>query len=205
MTRDASHSTSDVVTVFARQGIAISTIARALALPPSRVKGMCERAKARDELQMLPPATPEDRKGALLAEVTNLRMQLDDALARERDLRDDHSDQFEMFYGVGGLTRSEAMVVSALVHHPMCTKSSLLFSMYGDGEHPEPKIVDVFVCKVRAKLKSLDVTIETLWGIGYSMPRAGADKLRALAAADHAAHGWIDAPALVPTHAEMVA
>ncbi len=36
-------------------------------------------------------------------------------------------------------------------------------------EAPEIKIVDVFVCKVRAKIKGLGLSIATVWGEGYRM------------------------------------
>lgn len=37
------------------------------------------------------------------------------------------------------------------------------------GEEQEIKIVDVFVCKLRKKLKGLGVSIETVWGRGYRL------------------------------------
>lgn len=37
------------------------------------------------------------------------------------------------------------------------------------GEEPEIKIVDVFVCKVRAKMKGMPLGIETVWGRGYRL------------------------------------
>ncbi len=73
MTRNGLHQTEDVVTVFARQGISIATIARAMALPADRVAGMCQRAHESDDLQMMPPETSDDPRHALLVEVTNLR------------------------------------------------------------------------------------------------------------------------------------
>lgn len=50
-------------------------------------------------------------------------------------------------------------------------KEQLLRSVYFDRPHdiPEYKIVDVYICKIRAKLKaaSIPVTINTKWGVGY--------------------------------------
>lgn len=37
------------------------------------------------------------------------------------------------------------------------------------GEESELKIVDVFVCKLRAKLKGMPIAIETAWGRGYRL------------------------------------
>lgn len=37
------------------------------------------------------------------------------------------------------------------------------------GEEPEIKIIDVFVCKVRAKIKGMPIGIDTVWGRGYRL------------------------------------
>jgi len=52
------------------------------------------------------------------------------------------------------------------------TKEMFLNHLYGGMDEPEPKIIDVFVCKLRKKL--LKVTggenyIETVWGRGYTL------------------------------------
>ncbi|WP_424989637.1 winged helix-turn-helix transcriptional regulator [Fluviibacterium sp. S390] len=65
------------------------------------------------------------------------------------------------------------------------TKEMFLDRLYGGIDEPEVKIIDVFVCKIRRKLKQLtggDPMIQTVWGRGYvlrdpvvdidAMPRA---------------------------------
>ena len=49
------------------------------------------------------------------------------------------------------------------------TKEALLNHLYGGMDEPEPKIVDVFVCKLRKKLAHAGVRelIGTAWGRGY--------------------------------------
>jgi two-component system cell cycle response regulator CtrA len=42
--------------------------------------------------------------------------------------------------------------------------------LYGGVNEPKPKIIDVFVCKLRKKLAAAaggDNCIETIWGCGY--------------------------------------
>lgn len=54
----------------------------------------------------------------------------------------------------------------------VATKESLLEWMYqfaGDGDEPEIKIIDVFVCKMRKKLEPIGIRIDTLWGRGYAL------------------------------------
>ena len=50
------------------------------------------------------------------------------------------------------------------------TKEMFLNHLYGGMDEPEPKIIDVFVCKLRKKLTTAsrgDNYIETVWGRGY--------------------------------------
>ena len=52
------------------------------------------------------------------------------------------------------------------------TKETVLNHFYGGMDEPEPKIIDVYICKIRKKLS--DATgglnfIETLWGRGYRL------------------------------------
>lgn len=70
------------------------------------------------------------------------------------------------------LTSSEARLFAHLTSRDMCTTSSIMLALYSGriDVEPEPKIVDVFVCKIRKKLKPFGVIIETIWGQGYSLP-----------------------------------
>ena len=50
------------------------------------------------------------------------------------------------------------------------SKDTLLNQLYGGVDEPEPKIIDVFVCKLRKKLAAATGGgryIRTVWGIGY--------------------------------------
>jgi two-component system, cell cycle response regulator CtrA len=48
------------------------------------------------------------------------------------------------------------------------TKDAFLTHLYGGMDEPEAKIVDVFICKLRKKLKAVNShPIETIWGRGY--------------------------------------
>lgn len=69
------------------------------------------------------------------------------------------------------LTASEARVFAHLASRDVCRKEGILAALYADriDEAPEPKIVDVFVCKLRKKVKPFGVEIETVWGQGYRL------------------------------------
>jgi DNA-binding response OmpR family regulator len=72
------------------------------------------------------------------------------------------------------LTVLEARLLSALVHANKqgMTTEGLLSAVYYDRPPkgwPELKIINVFVCKIRNKLRKLNcgIQIETIWGQGY--------------------------------------
>ncbi len=71
------------------------------------------------------------------------------------------------------LTRKEFAILQLLTlrKEMVLTKKAILSHLYGGIDAPEPKIVDVFICKIRSKLAkagALDV-IGTVWGRGYTV------------------------------------
>lgn len=69
------------------------------------------------------------------------------------------------------LTSAEARVFAHLMTRDMATKESIMAALYSDraDDHVEPKIVDVFVCKMRKKLRPYQIQIETVFGQGYAL------------------------------------
>lgn len=68
------------------------------------------------------------------------------------------------------LTGSEAAVFACLAARKMATKVMIHHALYsGKLEFAEPKIVDVFICKMRRKLKPFGIVIDTYWGEGYGL------------------------------------
>lgn len=72
------------------------------------------------------------------------------------------------------LTGYEALLLQRLaeVFPRVLTKEAALEWMYqfaSDGEEPEIKIIDVYICKARKKLTPIGVRIDTLWGKGYAL------------------------------------
>lgn len=69
------------------------------------------------------------------------------------------------------LTSSEARVFAHLTTRDHATKQSIMLAMYSDriDVEPEIKIVDVFICKMRRKLKPFGIEIATIWGQGYAL------------------------------------
>lgn len=69
------------------------------------------------------------------------------------------------------LTPAEARVFAHLTTREMGTKTSIMAALYSDkpDDYVDPKIVDVFVCKMRKKLRAFKVDIATVWGQGYAL------------------------------------
>ena len=71
------------------------------------------------------------------------------------------------------LTGKEYAIVELLALNmgKVMSKYALLDHMYGVLEEPNPKILDVFICKIRKKIESLCkdefIFIQTVWGQGY--------------------------------------
>lgn len=82
-----------------------------------------------------------------------------------------------------GLTELEARIVGLLVKKGSATREQIFHVLYGlrnEIDVPEMKIVDVFVCKGRQKLKRFGIEIKTVWGQGYAMDEDSRAKCREL-------------------------
>ena len=79
------------------------------------------------------------------------------------------------------LTGSERAVFGVLLSRPMATKEAIMAALYySQGrDEAEIKIVDVFVCKIRKKLRPFGVGIKTVWGLGYELDASVREKLKA--------------------------
>jgi DNA-binding response OmpR family regulator len=70
------------------------------------------------------------------------------------------------------LTQQEQRVMGVLVNREFASKDAIMAALYRNlgRDEAEPKIVDVFVCKIRKKLKPFGIDIRTVWGTGYCLP-----------------------------------
>ena len=68
------------------------------------------------------------------------------------------------------LTAKEFRIIEFLASRKgaVLSKDAFLNHLYGGIDEPEPKIIDVFMCKLRRKLAGASgVVIDTIWGQGY--------------------------------------
>lgn len=79
------------------------------------------------------------------------------------------------------LTGKEAVIMGVLVSRTMATKDAFMAALYREfaKDEAEPKIVDVFICKARKKLRPFGIVIETVWGQGYRLADGQREQLKA--------------------------
>lgn len=75
------------------------------------------------------------------------------------------------------LTETEGRFLAAMSDGRVRDKNSLLTLVYGGSDNaPGIKIMDVYICRLRKKLRGSGITISTVWGAGYVVENA--EKLR---------------------------
>lgn len=123
-------------------------------------------------------------------QIKRLVSERDEALETVRQLREKEQREIAA-YPVPrcfNLTNKETAMLSALLKYRVLTKEQFLSLLYDDEDRwPDIKIIDVFICKIRAKINAYDVEIETVWGQGYRMDRRM--KLRVQELVEEETHG----------------
>lgn len=81
-----------------------------------------------------------------------------------------------------GFTAKESKIFGVLLKRDLATKQHIMDVLYSASpdREPEERIVDVFVCKMRAKLRRFDVDIKTSRGRGWFMTADSKTKARSL-------------------------
>lgn len=111
-----------------------------------------------------------------------------EALEAENERLRDELDHLKASLGLNfvaplefGLTGSEMKVFGRLLKPGIATKDALMATLYRDAgrDEAEAKIVDVFVCKLRRKVKPFGIEIATVWGLGYQMTQESRDHFMA--------------------------
>jgi len=123
------------------------------------------------------------------------RAELYRALARIDDLR---AEIVELRRRLGGmeptaylslqralcLTRGEAQILGHMIASKSVSKRAIYAAMYDDNpDAPSIKILDVYACKLRTKLRTANAPenwIETIWGSGWRISDEGRAWLEAI-------------------------
>jgi hypothetical protein len=134
----------------------------------------------------------------------------------ELQLLRDRIDELEQILGVDlsltsrlrgalGITRDQARMLGLLLNRNMVTHDAMFTVLYGDRpdcDQPQPKVMDVQLCKLRKVTSLHGIDIKTLVGEGWQMPMAEKAKVRALLVPVDQADSTIDdLPRFLPQRA----
>lgn len=85
------------------------------------------------------------------------------------------------------LTPSEDCILACLLARETATRDQIMDALYEDrnGDEPAEGVLGVFLCKLRKKLKPLEISIQTRYGVGWALsPEAKAILRRLIAEAN---------------------
>ena len=72
------------------------------------------------------------------------------------------------------LNKAESRVMGLLFHHTKpLTKCKIIDLLYWDvlgKDHPDSRIINVLICRIRKKLKPYNLEVKTVWGQGFYLP-----------------------------------
>jgi two-component system cell cycle response regulator CtrA len=142
----------------------------------------------------------------LIATYNNSALSIDDddlprPWPKEREALMDRIDQLETELGIRadippmiGVPRNMGRLLAMLLKREVVTREGALLAIYSGmpntwDKEPDPKIIDVFICKLRTRLKKYGIKVSCKWGLGYFMDGDNKKKLRELIAQSRAAAG----------------
>ncbi|WP_196258590.1 winged helix-turn-helix domain-containing protein [Pelagibacterium limicola] len=110
-----------------------------------------------------------------------LRARVDELEETVRQLRGQLEGEEPLPDGLPELTRNETALLRMMIARKQVSREQAMMAIYLDREDaPDPKIVDVWVSKLRRKLNPLGITFLTSWGRGWSLTHAGRAALDSL-------------------------
>lgn len=113
--------------------------------------------------------------------VSSLRTE-NDTLREENEQLKAHFALNHVWPRAWKLTAGEGIVLSLLATRPLVSVPAAMTAIYSDraGPEPKPKIIDVWICHLRRKLKAQHIEIENVWGRGYRLTESTRTYLNAL-------------------------
>lgn len=113
--------------------------------------------------------------------MTALERQIRDLRAENDELRETIAQLREalcppvVYPAEWGLAPQERTVLAAMACRPVATRSALMLALFGDrdaDDMPEPKNIDVYIWKMRKKLRPHGIEIENVFGVGFRLAPA---------------------------------
>jgi two-component system cell cycle response regulator CtrA len=107
----------------------------------------------------------------------------------------DRLDELERLLGMHdvpprqwGLTVREAQMLGILLRRQVVSHAQLFEAIWGGDSERNSKVVEVYVCKMRQKLRPQGIEIRTEYGSGYFLPPASKQRVREMVAEQARAH-----------------
>jgi len=102
--------------------------------------------------------------------IRELLQENEELRTRLEGLEEAISHEIPAFMKMGILRKSECAVLGMMMKRDVVTRDGLMEYLYGTrNAPPDTKIIDVFICNIRKKLRHLGVDIETVFGVGYRL------------------------------------
>lgn len=85
------------------------------------------------------------------------------------------------------IPRNMGRLLAMLLKREVVTREGAVLAIYSGmpntwDKDPDPKIIDVFICKLRVRLRKYGIKVSCKWGLGYFMDGENKRKLRELIA-----------------------
>jgi two-component system cell cycle response regulator CtrA len=89
------------------------------------------------------------------------------------------------------IPRNMGRLLAMLLKREVVTREGAVLAIYSGmpntwDKEPDPKIIDVFICKLRVRLRKYGIKVSCKWGLGYFMDGENKRKLRELIAQSRA-------------------
>jgi two-component system cell cycle response regulator CtrA len=89
------------------------------------------------------------------------------------------------------IPRNMGALLAMLLKREVVTRDGALLAIYSGmpntwDKEPDPKIIDVFICKLRVRLRKYGIKVSCKWGLGYFIDGENKRKLRELIAQSRA-------------------
>lgn len=118
----------------------------------------------------------------LLARITRLEQENNDLRATISDLKQEFGLD-DSVPPVLGLNRAERKMLGVLFARRIATKGQCMTGIMvgrGGDEEPDMRVLDVYIHRMRVKLKPFGIVIVTEWGTGWYIDEENKQKIAAL-------------------------
>lgn len=129
--------------------------------------------------------TPEwvNGRDSLHREIAKLRETVEMQAAHIERLNEIICDNQASFHMRWKMTGTEARILQFLMCGRLISRDQMMFLLYpNDVDMPEDKLLDVYLCKIRAKLHKDGLDIEILWARGWYLKPYTIKRIRELCA-----------------------